>query len=134
MIKVLFVCIENSCRSQIAEGFARDLGKGAVEAYSAGSRPSGALNPAAVYVMREVNIDISAQKSKGFADLPANDFDYVVSMGCQDVCPFFPAQKHIEWDIEDPKNKGVEAFRNVRDEIKDRVRILIEEIKHGKTF
>lgn len=134
MVKVLFVCIENSCRSQIAEGFTRYFGKGVIEPYSAGSRPSGFLNPNAVCVMQEINIDISAQKPKGFLDLPIKNFDYVITMGCNDVCPFVPAKKHMEWDIEDPKNKGIEAFRSARDEIKERVEMLIEEIKHGEAF
>lgn len=132
MKKVLFVCIENSCRSQIAEGFAKVLGKDVVEVYSAGSKPSGKVNPMAIEVMREIGIDISSQKSKGFLELPAKKFDYVITLGCQDVCPFVPASEHIEWQINDPKNKDIEFFRNVRNDIKNKVGKLIENIREIK--
>ena len=105
MKKILFVCVENSCRSQIAEGFAKTLGKGIVAAYSAGSRPSGVVNPNAIKVMKEAGIDISYQISNGFNDLPTKEFDYAITLGCQDTCPFVPAEKHISWQIEDPKDK-----------------------------
>lgn len=124
--KVLFICVENSCRSQIAEGFARYFGIGALEVYSAGSRPSGKINPDAVDVMREIGIDISNQSSKGFNDLPVKDFDYVITMGCKDTCPFVPAGHHIDWQIEDPKAKGMDFFRKVREEIKDKIIGFIE--------
>ena len=126
--KILFVYIENSCRSQIAEGFARHLGKGVSEAYSAGSNPSGKVNPAAIEVMRELGIDISGAKSKGFDSLPAKNFDYVITMGCKDACPFMPADKHIEWKIDDPKDKGIKFFRKVRGQIKNKVINLIKEL------
>lgn len=125
MKKVLFVCVENSCRSQMADGFARVLGKGKIESYSAGSRPSGKVNPVAVKVMREAGIDISGQRSKGFYDLGVKDFDYVITMGCKDTCPFVPAKKHIDWQIEDPKDKGEDFFRKTRDLIKEKVEQLI---------
>ena len=128
MKKVLFVCVENSCRSQMAEGFARRRGRGILEAYSAGSKPSGVINPLAIEVMRESGIDISAQASKGFDALNARSFDYVVTLGCHDVCPFVPARQHIEWDIEDPKGKGIEFFRTARSRIEEKVIGLIQEI------
>ena len=128
MKKVLFVCVENSCRSQMAEGFARSLGKGAIEAHSAGSRPSGKINPEAVRVMQEAGIDILSQQSKGFDRLPVKEFDYVITLGCQDACPFVPAKKHIDWDIEDPKGKDAEFFRKVRDDIADKVKELIKNV------
>jgi len=128
MQKVLFVCIENSCRSQIAEGFARTLSSGIIEAYSAGSRPSGKVNPRAIDVMSEIGIDISKSISKGFGDLPVNNFDYTITLGCQDTCPVIPARKHIEWQIEDPKGKDVDFFRKVRDDIGYRVMELIKNI------
>jgi len=131
MKKVLFVCIENSCRSQIAEGFAKSLGKNVIEAYSAGSRPSGKVNPAAIQVMREIGIDISGQKSKGFLELPVKEFDYVITLGCQDICPFVPASEHIEWQISDPKDKGIDFFRKVRDEIKSEVEKIIQNVKEA---
>lgn len=127
--KVLFVCVENSCRSQMAEGFARFYGKNIIDAYSAGSNPSGKINPDAVKVMGEENIDISSQSSKGFKDLPADKFDYIVTMGCHDVCPFVPGLKHVEWDIEDPKGKSIFFFRQTREKIREKVRALITGIK-----
>jgi protein-tyrosine-phosphatase len=129
MKTILFVCIENSCRSQIAEGFAKSLGKDIVEAYSAGSKPSGTIDPTAIEVMREVGIDIAVQKSKGFLDLPVKKFDYVITLGCKDVCPFVPASEHIEWQIADPKNKGRDFFRKVRDQIRRELEKLIQNVK-----
>jgi arsenate reductase (thioredoxin) len=131
--KVLFVCVENSCRSQMAEGFAKSLGKGAIEAYSAGTKPSGEVNPIAIEVMKEKGIDISSYRSKGFYDLPVTDFDYSVTLGCKDVCPFVPAVRHIEWNIADPKGKDKEFFRKTASEIESKVGILIKEMKNGKT-
>ncbi|TAM42732.1 arsenate reductase ArsC, partial [bacterium] len=125
--KVLFVCVENSCRSQMADGFARVLGQGKIEPYSAGSRPSGKVNPEAIKVMQEAGIDISGAQSKGFYDLGAKDFDYVITMGCKDTCPFVPAKKHIDWQIEDPKGKGEDFFRKTRDLIKEKIESLIRE-------
>ena len=124
-VRILFVCVENSCRSQIAEGFAKKYGGDKVEVYSAGSKPSGLVNPDAVEVMKEAGIDISGQASKGFERLPYNKFDLIVTMGCQDVCPFFPAKEKIDWQIEDPKGKGMEVFRKVRDEIGEKVKWLV---------
>ena len=126
--RVLFVCVENSCRSQMAEGFARELGKDTVEAYSAGSHPSGKINPDAVKVMQEAGIDIAAQRSKGFKELPAVKFDYVVTMGCQDVCPLVPSRTHIDWDIENPKGKSIYFFRAVRDKIEQKVKSLLRSV------
>lgn len=128
MKKILFVCVENSCRSQMAEGFAKALGGVKLEAYSAGSNPSGKVNPEAIKVMRQIGIDISTAKSKGFNELAVKEFDYVVTMGCQDICPFVPAKKHIDWEIEDPKGKGEESFRQTRDQIKEKVESLIREV------
>ena len=125
MKKVLFVCIENSCRSQMAEGFARQLGKGVLEVYSAGSKPSGAVNPDAIKVMREAGIDISLQASKGFNELPVKEFDYVITLGCHDVCPFVPAKEHREWQIDDPMGKSADEFRKTRDEIRSKIKELI---------
>jgi arsenate reductase len=132
MIKVLFVCVQNSCRSQMAEGFARILGEGIVELYSAGSNPSGRVDSGAIEVMREKGIDISGQASKGFADLPIKQVDYLVTMGCQDVCPILPTISQIDWKLDDPSGKSIEEFRRVRDEIESKVRCLIAEIKSGR--
>ena len=125
MKKVLFVCIENSCRSQMADGFAQVLGKGKIESYSAGSKPSGKVNPGAIKIMQEVGVDISEAVSKGFGDLGVEKFDYVITMGCQDTCPFIPAKEHIDWQIQDPKGKGEDFFRKTRDLIKEKVEQLI---------
>jgi len=128
MKKVLFVCVENYCRSQMADGFAKVLGKGKVESYSAGSRPSGKVNPDAIKIMQEVGIDISKAQSKGFLDLGVKEFNYVITLGCQDTCPFVPAEKHIDWQIDDPQGKGEEFFRKTRDLIKEKVGLLISEV------
>ncbi len=132
MKKVLFVCIENSCRSQMAEGFARLFGKGVFEPYSAGSKPSGKIADSAEEVMKEVGIEISSQKSKGFNDLNIKEFDIVITLGCGDVCPFIPAKEHIEWKIDDPKGKGIEYFRIVRDNIQGHVKKLAESISRNE--
>lgn len=110
MVKILFVCIENSCRSLMAEEFARFYGKGRIEAYSAGSRPSGKVNEMAVQVMRETGIDIFSQPSKGFDELPRKEFNMVVTMGCGDQCPVISASSRIDWKIRDPKGKPIEIF------------------------
>jgi arsenate reductase len=128
MKTVLFLCTENSCRSQMAEAFAKSLGGGVISAYSAGSRPSGTVNSLAVKVMLEKGLDISSARSKGFADLPVSRVDYLVTMGCQDVCPFFPTTKQVEWKLPDPQAQPVEFFRCVRDDIEKMVMELIETI------
>ena len=124
---VLFVCVENSCRSQMAEGFGRELGQGVIRVYSAGFNPSGVVNPMAIKIMAEKGIDLSKTRSKGFADLPLRDFDFVVTMGCGDVCPFVPAKQYSDWNIEDPKGKDDDFFRRTRDAIEAKVRQLIAE-------
>lgn len=128
MKKILFVCVENSCRSQMAEGLANNLGKGIVKAYSAGSKPSGKVNPNAINVMKEIGIDISVAQSKGFCDVNSINFDYAVTLGCKDTCPFIPADKHIEWDIEDPVGKSVDVFIATRDAIEAKVSELMENL------
>jgi glutathione/glutaredoxin type arsenate reductase len=132
MKKILFVCVENSCRSQMAEGFARVLGHGIVEVFSAGSNASGKVNADAIKVMAEVGIDISAHRSKGFNDLPFGRFDWVVTMGCGDICPFVPGEDRQDWQIRDPKGKGLEFFREVREDIRDKVEHIIEFIRSSK--
>lgn len=128
MKKILFVCVENSCRSQMAEGLARKLGTGIVEAYSAGSRPSGTVNPQAVEAMKEIGIDISSQRSKGFDALSHKEFDVVVTLGCNDTCPLAPSGSHISWQIPDPKEKGLHVFRQTRDLIEANLRALLREL------
>jgi arsenate reductase len=128
MKKILFICVENSCRSQMAEGWANFLAKSKMEVYSAGSLPSGKVNPLAIEVMKEAGVDISRNYSKGFSDLPIKEFDYTVTLGCADTCPFVPAKKYIDWKIDDPKGKDVEYFRKARDQIKEKVIELLKEI------
>jgi arsenate reductase len=116
----------------MAEGFALALGKGVLEPYSAGSKPSGRVNPDAVKVMLDAGIDISGHRSKGVRDLPVKEFDYVITMGCGDQCPVIPSEKHIDWQIEDPRGKDMDFFRKVRDNIKNNVQGLISTISLPK--
>ena len=126
--KLLFVCVENSCRSQIAEAFARLLGGDGVEAFSAGSRPSGVVNPKAIESMREIGYDLSSHNSKSLDDLPDVDWDFVATMGCGDECPYIRARRREEWQIPDPKNMPPDEFRNVREMIREKVESLLAEI------
>ena len=125
--KVLFVCVENSCRSQIAEAFARIHGGGQVEAYSSGSRPSGVVNPKAIETMSEIGYDLSAHSSKSLDEIPDVTYDFVATMGCGDECPFIRATVREDWQIPDPKNMPPDEFRVVRDEIERRVKGMLEE-------
>jgi len=115
----------------MAEGFAKFYGEDRVEVFSAGSNPSGKVDQIAIEVMKEKGIDISNQKSKGFKELPFNDFDYVITMGCGDVCPFVPAKERIEWEIEDPKGKAKEKFREVRDKIEKNIKEFLSKLKQS---
>ncbi len=124
---LLFVCIENSNRSQMAEGFARHLSGERVAAFSAGSRPSGQINPRAIQFMREKGIDLGVQHSKGLGDLPAVTWDWIVTMGCGDACPFLPARHRLDWALTDPKHLDDDGFRSVRDTIERQVAALIDE-------
>jgi protein-tyrosine-phosphatase len=124
--KLLFVCIENSCRSQMAEAFARIHGGERVEAFSAGSRPSGVVNPKAIESMREIGYDLSEHRSKSLDDLPDAEWDFVATMGCGDECPLIKAKRREDWQIPDPKNMDADKFRRVRDEIDSKVRSLFD--------
>ena len=127
MKKILFVCIENSNRSQMAEAFAKMHGNKQVEAYSAGSNPSGKINPKAIQAMKEKNYDLNTHSSISIDEIsPDINFDFLVSMGCGDACPHVPAKKRIEWDIPDPKEKSPEEFNKVRDLIEDKVKELLK--------
>jgi protein-tyrosine-phosphatase len=127
--RVLFVCVENSNRSQMAEAFARIYGEGRVEALSAGSRPSGKVNPKAIDAMRELGYDLAAHKSKGLVELAGQEFDVVVGMGCGDEgCPLVKAGRHEEWNVPDPKALPPEQFRAVRDLIGLKVRELLADL------
>ena len=126
--RLLFVCVENANRSQMAEAFARILGGSAVEAYSAGSRPSGVVNLKAVAAMRELGYDLSAHQSKSLADLPNVTFDFVATMGCGDACPLVQARHRADWAIPDPKHLPPDEFQAVRDLIRDKVRGALTEL------
>lgn len=126
MKKVVFVCIENSNRSQMAQAFANM--QGGVEAFSAGSRPSGKVNPKAVEAMKELGYDLSVHHSKSLDDLPDVAFDAAVTMGCGDECPLLRASRRIDWQIPDPKAMAPEEFRKVRDTIREKVHELILEL------
>ena len=126
MKRFLFVCVENSCRSQIAEAFARIYGNGKVEAYSAGSRPSGVVNPMAIASMGEIGYDLSLHNSKSLNDLPDVKWDFVATMGCGDECPYIRAERREDWAIPDPKDMPPEEFRRVRDQIAERVKQVVE--------
>ncbi len=123
--RVLFVCVENSCRSQMAEAFARMYGAGQVEAYSAGSRPSGQVNPNAITSMKELGYDLSRHSSKKLSEIPDIEFDFVATMGCGDECPFVRTKEREDWNIPDPKDMEPDEFRAVRDLIESKVKNLI---------
>src|SRR4051795_7788873 len=122
---VLFVCVHNAGRSQIAAGWLRHLAGDAVEVRSAGSLPAQQINPAAVEAMAEVGIDISDQQPKVLTTDAVEASDVVITMGCGDACPIFPAKRYLDWNLEDPAGKGVEAVRPIRDEIETRIRGLL---------
>jgi protein-tyrosine-phosphatase len=126
--RLLFVCIENSCRSQMAEAFATEHGQDRVSAFSAGSKPLGRVDPRAVRFMAEKGIDLSARRSKGLNDLPQNlTWDWIVTMGCGDACPGLPARHRLDWDLPDPKELDDTGFRTVRDQIEQRIQELLKE-------
>ena len=125
MKTVLFVCVENSNRSQMAEAFARMHGEGRIEAASAGSRPSGKVNPKAVAVMKELGYDLTAHASKGLDDFNGRNIDVAVTMGCGDECPLVKAGQRVDWKIPDPRDMTPEEFRNVRDLIERKVKDLL---------
>nr|WNW41863.1 arsenate reductase ArsC [Streptomyces sp. Li-HN-5-13] len=125
---VLFVCVHNAGRSQMAAGFLQHLAGDRVEVRSAGSMPGDQVNPSAVAAMAEVGIDISDQKPKILTTEAVQASDYVITMGCGDACPFFPGKKYLDWKLEDPAGQGVEAVRPIRDEIKGLIEGLIAEI------
>jgi arsenate reductase (thioredoxin) len=123
--KVVFVCVENSNRSQMAEAFARIHGGDRVEAFSAGSRPSGRVNPKAVEAMKEVGYDLTTHTSKGLEEFNGQQFDAAVTMGCGDECPLVDAKRRVEWQIPDPKALPPEQFREIRNLIESKVKELL---------
>ncbi len=128
--KILFVCIENSNRSQMSQAFAKIIRGDKVEAYSAGSKPCGIVNPKAIAAMKELGYDLSKHDSKSLDEVKAfAPFDVVVTMGCGDVCPWMPAKQFIDWQIPDPKHLSPKQFNEVRDFIKSKVKELIDDLK-----
>ncbi|HKI46979.1 MAG TPA: arsenate reductase ArsC [Balneolales bacterium] len=123
--KILFVCIENSNRSQMAEAFARMRENSTIEIWSAGSRPSGKVNPRAVQFMKEKGYDLSTHRSKSLDEIPEGPYEYVITMGCGEECPFIPAKHREDWALTDPKTLDDEGFRAIRDEIEKRVMALV---------
>ena len=124
MKRVLFVCVENANRSQMAEAFARMFGGAEVDALSAGSAPSGAIHPKAIRAMAELGYDMTTHASKSLDEV-AGEFDAVVTMGCGDACPSVPARRREDWALPDPKHLEGDAYRAVRDDIRERVRALL---------
>lgn len=130
--RLLFVCVENSNRSQMAEAFARIHGGKQIEAYSAGSRPSGRINPKAIEAMREVGYDLSPHESKSLTEIPNIEFDFVATMGCGDECPFVRARQRADWNIPDPKEMSPEDFRAVRELIEAKVKAIITQVSEAR--
>ena len=127
-LKIVFVCVENARRSQMAAGFAEALGQGKLEVYSAGSRPASAIDSLVIEVMKEKGIDLSGRQPNSLNDLPPIEMDYLVTMGCEETCPAVLSKKILEWNIPDPKGKSIEVFREVRDMIEGKVRGFLKEI------
>ncbi|MFE0719477.1 arsenate reductase ArsC [Streptomyces rochei] len=128
LASVLFVCVHNAGRSQMAAGFLRHLAGDRIEVRSAGSLPGDRVNPAAVEAMKEVGIDIAGAEPRILTTEAVQASDYVITMGCGDACPVFPGKKYVDWALEDPAGKGVEAVRPIRDAIRTHVEALIAEI------
>ncbi|RPF26648.1 arsenate reductase ArsC [Georgenia muralis] len=124
----MFVCVHNAGRSQMAAGFMRELSGGQVEVRSAGSMPADQINPVAVEAMREVGIDITAERPKVLTPEAVEVSDVVITMGCGDVCPYFPGVRYEDWVLEDPAGQGIEKVREVRDEIRGRIEQLLAEL------
>ena len=125
---ILFLCIHNAGRSQMAAGFARELSGGKVDIFSGGSEPAEQVNPAAVEVMREVGIDISGYVPQRFTDALLESVDVVVTMGCGDTCPFIPGKTYVDWPLDDPKGQPPDVVRRIRDEIRERVAELLGQL------
>jgi arsenate reductase len=125
---ILFVCVHNAGRSQMAAGFMRELGGDQVEVLSAGSAPKDSINPVAVEAMSELGIDIANQQPKVLTSEAVQQSDVVITMGCGDACPIYPGKRYEDWALEDPAGQGIEAVRVIRDQIKVRVQELLSEI------
>jgi protein-tyrosine-phosphatase len=135
MKKVLFVCIENSNRSQMAQAFATIHGGGKIKSYSAGSKPSGKINPKAIAAMKELGYDLSTHSSKSLEGVKAfAPFDVVITMGCGDACPWMPAKKFFDWQIPDPRKMNESEFKEVRNLIEQKVKELISSLEHSENI
>jgi protein-tyrosine-phosphatase len=134
LASVMFVCVHNAGRSQMAQGFLQHLAGDRVEVRSSGTMPADQVNPSAVEAMRELGIDISLAKPKVLTDEDVRASDYVITMGCGDACPFYPGKKYLDWKLDDPAGKGVEAVRPIRDQIKKLVEQLVAEIDQRKAM
>ena len=131
MPSVLFVCVANSCRSQMAEAMAKSLAKETWDVWSAGSNPSGRVHPVAMQLMDEVGLDLSTHRSKGLNDVPMKHWDCVVTMGCGDSCPSVSARTRLDWNIPDPVGLPLEEARHIRDHIAGLVQQLLQNNKEG---
>ena len=125
---VLFVCVHNAGRSQMAAGFLTELAGDRIEVRSAGTQPGDQVNPSAVAAMGEIGIDISENFPKKLTDESVKDSDYIITMGCGDECPYFPGKTYLDWPLDDPAGQGVEAVRPIRDDIRKKIEALIAEI------
>ena len=125
---VLFVCVHNAGRSQMAAGFLRDIAGDRIEVRSAGSMPADRINPTAVAAMHELGIDITAEAPKVLTSEAVRASDVVITMGCGDACPIFPGTRYEDWELDDPAGQGIEAVRPIRDEIRDRIAQLVDEL------
>ncbi|WP_136090118.1 arsenate reductase ArsC [Auritidibacter ignavus] len=130
---VLFVCVHNAGRSQMAAGYLRHVAADQIEVRSAGSMPAEQINPVAVAAMSEEGIDITAEQPKVLTTEAVQASDVVITMGCGDACPFYPGKRYEEWTLDDPAGQDLEAVRVIRDEIKTRVRALIDSVLEPKT-
>jgi arsenate reductase len=128
---VLFVCVHNAGRSQMAAGFLQTLGAGRIDVRSAGSAPGTQINPVAVAAMAEVGIDIAGGRPRRLTDDAVVASDVVITMGCGDACPFFPGKRYEDWVLDDPAGQGIDAVRPIRDEIRSRVEVLIASLVPG---
>lgn len=125
---VLFVCVHNAGRSQMAAGYLRHLGEGRIDVLSAGSQPAEHINPVAVEAMKEDGIDITAEQPKVLTTDAVKESDVVITMGCGDACPIFPGKRYEDWKLDDPAGQGIDSVRPIRDDIKQRITALIDEL------
>jgi arsenate reductase (thioredoxin) len=126
--RIVFICVENARRSQMAQGFAEVFGGEKVEVYSAGSRPSLEIDPLVIEIMKEKGIDLTPKRPKNLNELPPVEMDYLVTMGCEETCPAVLVKKIIAWDIPDPKGKPLDEIRRIRDILEAKVKKLLEEV------